>query len=143
MGGTLLMGRKTYDSIGRPLPGRETWVLTRNRNWNVKGVRTIHDGDEVLAAAQQRDIYVVGGGEIYQQWLPRCEQLWWTRVWASIPGDTQVELPLDEFGILCQLRVPISEKDEYPTDWFQLIRRRDTSCFSNAPLDHRSRLSDP
>ncbi|EMI56142.1 dihydrofolate reductase [Rhodopirellula sallentina] len=123
MGGTLLMGRKTFDSIGRPLPGRETWVLTRNPEWHIDGVKPVHSEDEILQAAERKDIYVVGGGEIYRQWLPRCEELWWTRVWAKVPGDTKVDLPLHEFQTVSQTSVPMTDKDDYPTDWMRMLRK--------------------
>ncbi len=123
MGGILLMGRKTYDSIGRPLPGRQTWVLTRNPDWRVDGVHTISSAAEVIAAAERQDIFVVGGGEIYRHWLPRCQEIWWTRVWATLRGDTQVELPLGEFEIVEQESFPITATDDYRTDWLRLVRR--------------------
>ncbi|TWU03999.1 dihydrofolate reductase [Neorhodopirellula pilleata] len=122
MGGTLLMGRKTFDSIGRALPGRRTWVLTRNPDWSAEGVTTVSDADAILAESRQRDVYVVGGGEIYRQWLPACDQLWWTRVWANLEGDTRVDLPLDQFRVVSQLSVPMTAKDEYPTDWLRMKR---------------------
>jgi len=122
MGGTLLMGRKTFDSIGRTLPGRQTWVMTRDQSWSAEGVRTFASEDAVLSALGQSDLFIVGGGEIYRQWLPRCEELWWTRVWAKIDGDTQIELPLSEFQIESQLSVIMKDKDDYPTDWLQMKR---------------------
>lgn len=123
MGGILLMGRKTYDSIGRPLPGRQTWVLTRDADWRVEGVRTFRSDVDVIAAAADQNIFVVGGGEIYRQWLPRCQEIWWTRVNASVLGETRVELPLEEFEVVEQESFPISDQDEYRTDWLRMVRR--------------------
>lgn len=124
MGGTLMMGRKTFDSIGRALPGRQTWVMTRNPDWSFDGVTNIRDADVIFAESRQRDVYVVGGGEIYRQWLPSCDQLWWTRVWAKLEGDTRVDLPLGDFRIVSQLSVPMTARDEYPTDWLRMKRKR-------------------
>ncbi|TWT65206.1 dihydrofolate reductase [Allorhodopirellula solitaria] len=123
MGGTLLMGRKTYDSIGRPLPGRQTWVLTRNPNWRIDGVRSMPSEAEVMAAAASQDIFVVGGGEIYRQWLPRCQEVWWTRVDAELSGDTRVDLNLEEFEVVQRESFPITDKDEYRTEWLRLVRK--------------------
>lgn len=123
MGGTLLMGRKTYDSIGRPLPGRQTWVLTRNPDWSAEGVHRVAGDAEVIDAAARQDIFVVGGGEIYRHWLPRCQEIWWTRVGASLRGDTLIELPLDEFEIVEQESFPITDQDDYRTDWLRLVRK--------------------
>lgn len=123
MGGILLMGRKTYDSIGRPLPGRQMWVLTRNPDWRVDGVRTLSSDADVIAAAADQDVFVVGGGQIYRQWLPRCQEIWWTRVCADLSGDTRVELPLEKFEIVEQESFPITDRDEYCTDWLRLVRK--------------------
>lgn len=123
MGGTLLMGRKTYDSIGRVLPGRQTWVLTRDSDWSAEGTRTFGSEQEVLREIGDENLFVVGGGQIYTQWLPKCQELWWTRVWAKLDGDTRVELPLGDFEIKTQLSVPMSTKDDYPTDWMRMVRR--------------------
>jgi dihydrofolate reductase len=123
MGGTLLMGRKTFDSIGRPLPGRQTWVLTRDRQWASDHVRTFHNLDSMIEAIGDGELFVVGGGEIYRELLPRCDQLWWTCVWANLEGDVRVDLPLDQFRVLSQLRVPMGAKDEFETQWFRMKRQ--------------------
>ena len=69
MGHVLIMGRKTYDSIGRPLPGRTMFVITRDRMWRGKGIRAVHSVDEAFAQAMllnPQTIFVAGGGEIYR-----------------------------------------------------------------------------
>ena len=72
MGGVLVMGRATYDSIGRPLPGRTTIVVTRNPGWSADGVLVAHSLDDALALAadQPGETYVVGGTQVYEQALP-------------------------------------------------------------------------
>jgi dihydrofolate reductase len=68
-GHVVIMGRKTYDSIGRPLPGRTTFVITRDRVWRRDGVRAVHSVDEAFDQALQlnpQTIFVAGGGEIYR-----------------------------------------------------------------------------
>lgn len=89
MGGVLVMGRKTFDSIGRPLPGRESFVVTRNRNWTAAGVRVFHDVDAALdaALATGKPVWVFGGGEIYRQAWARTTALEITQVELSPPGD--------------------------------------------------------
>ncbi|HLT97331.1 MAG TPA: dihydrofolate reductase, partial [Acidimicrobiia bacterium] len=67
MGGTLVMGRKTYESIGRPLPGRRTIVISGNPDLRIDGVETASSLEEALAMAGDSEIFVVGGGEIYRQ----------------------------------------------------------------------------
>ncbi|MEP3927681.1 dihydrofolate reductase [Rhodopirellula bahusiensis] len=123
MGGALIMGRKTFESIGRVLPGRQTIVLTRQGHWQFPGTQTASGKCEAIALAAERRIFVVGGGQIYQQWFPLCTELWWTRVWANVSGDTRVDLPLDEFELVSQTSLPVTAKDDYPTDWLRLRRR--------------------
>jgi dihydrofolate reductase len=89
MGGVLVMGRATYDSIGRPLPGRTTVVLTRDRAWSVDGVLVAHSLDEALAvaAAQPGETFVVGGTQVYEQALPLATHQVLTEVDLSPDGD--------------------------------------------------------
>ena len=70
MGGVLIMGRKTYESIGRPLPGRQTIVITRNKSWTADGVLRADGPDEALRLAGDRPTFVGGGGRYYRQLLP-------------------------------------------------------------------------
>ncbi|WP_236696290.1 dihydrofolate reductase [Rhodopirellula islandica] len=130
MGGALIMGRKTFESIGRVLPGRQTIVLTRQDDWKFPGTQTASGKRDAIALAAQRRIFVVGGGQIYQQWFPWCTDLWWTRVWANISGDTRIELPLDEFEVVSQASFPVTAKDDYPTDWLRMRRRIPSPKFS-------------
>jgi dihydrofolate reductase len=87
MGHTLVMGRKTFDSIGRPLPGRTTIVITRDLAWTREGVTVAHNLDDAIALAQG-EVFIAGGGEIYAQAMARAERLYITHVKASVEGDT-------------------------------------------------------
>ena len=89
MGGVLVMGRVTYDSIGRPLPGRTTIVVTRSREWSAEGVLVAHSLDEALdqAALQPGETYVVGGAQIYEQALPLATHQVLTEVHLAPDGD--------------------------------------------------------
>ena len=85
LGHTLVMGRKTYDSIGRPLPGRRTVVVTRRPDWSADGVEVVHSLEDALK--YDGDLYVAGGGEIYRQALPYADTLELTEVDQSPDGD--------------------------------------------------------
>ena len=87
MGHTLVMGRKTYDSIGRPLPGRRMIVMTRQPGWHAPSVEVAHSLAEALAFAGPTDVFVIGGAEVYQQALPFADKVMLTEVEMSPEGD--------------------------------------------------------
>jgi dihydrofolate reductase len=91
MGKPVLMGRKTYESIGRPLPGRTNLVLTRDTGWKAPGVVVVHSLAEAL---QGDEVAGIGGAEIYRLLIPLATRIYLTRIEADIPGDT-VFPPLD------------------------------------------------
>lgn len=94
LGKTVLMGRKTWDSIGRPLPGRENWVLSRDAAFAPEGVRVFGSLDAALAAHRSGELVVMGGAEIYRQALPLVQTLYLTEVLARIePQDGDVRFP--------------------------------------------------
>ena len=87
MGQTLLMGRKTFDSIGRPLPGRQTIILSRNQ-LSIPDTVTVNKIESIETVATSDTIWVAGGSEIYQLMLPKCTDLYLTRVHKKPKGDT-------------------------------------------------------
>jgi dihydrofolate reductase len=93
LGHVLVMGRRTYDSIGRPLPGRTTIVVTRRPDWSAPGVMVAHSFDEAVKLADEvspgQDVYVAGGGEIYRLALPLADRLELTEIDADLDGDTR------------------------------------------------------
>src|SRR4051794_20256336 len=86
MGHILVMGRKTFQSIGKPLPGRETVVLSRS-GFSFPGVRTISELGEAGTAQDTRTIFLCGGAQIYEQYLPSCSDLYLTVVKRQVEGD--------------------------------------------------------
>lgn len=88
MGHPLLMGRRTYESIGRPLPGRRTIVVSRSADWTADGVEVAHSVAEALALVDGTDSFIVGGGEIYAQTIETADRLEITHVQLDLPGDT-------------------------------------------------------
>ena len=90
MGHALVMGRATFESIGRPLPGRTNIVLTRRANWSHDDVEVAGSVDEALAIAASRgqDAYIAGGAEVYRQTLGIADRLEITEVDLSPEGDT-------------------------------------------------------
>ena len=97
----ILMGRKTYDSIGRPLPGRKNIVLTRAANTQIEGVTVVNSLDEAIAAvADAEELMVIGGSSIYQLLLPEAERLYLSFVEGEFEGDAWFpEFDEDEWQI--------------------------------------------
>lgn len=86
-GHTVLMGRKTYESIGKPLPNRENVILTRNSDYQQPGCTVIHNIDDVNRLAALNDIFIIGGAEVYRQLMDHCERLYITYIDDEFKGD--------------------------------------------------------
>lgn len=90
MGKPVVMGRKTYDSIGRPLPGRLNIVISRDESLVIEGVTMANSIAHALALAGDADeVMIIGGGSIYAECLPKADKLYLTFIDATIDGDTQ------------------------------------------------------
>lgn len=88
MGHPVVMGRKTHESIGRPLPGRRNLVITRNRDYSSPGCEIVHSLDEAIAACRGAgEIFIIGGAELYRESLPRAHRLEFTEIGAEFEGD--------------------------------------------------------
>src|SRR4026209_1172812 len=84
-GNVVVMGRKTFESIGKPLPNRETIVLSRG-HFSYPGVKTIRSFDELLSLAVGREVFIAGGAQIYSQALPHCSDVYLTLVKREVQG---------------------------------------------------------
>ena len=125
MGTTLLMGRRTWDSIGRPLPGRRTLVLTRDPGFRVEGAETVHDWEAALATATGDRLMVVGGAEVYALALPHADRIHLTEVAAEPEGDVRFP-PYDRsvFREVLREEHPAGPRDDYPYAFVDLERMR-------------------
>jgi len=131
MGKPMIMGRKTFESIGKPLPGRETIVLTRDAGFSAPGVHVVHSWDEAVAKGEQlaramgaQAVAVVGGAEIYRIALPHVQTIYLTEVSAA-PGGDAFFPPVDrsQFRETARLAHPKGADDEYPFTFIDLVRR--------------------
>jgi dihydrofolate reductase len=102
LGHTVIMGRKTFESIGRPLPGRRTIILSRRRDFRAEGCLVVHDLDAALAAASgENEVFICGGGELYREALPRAGRLYLTVIHLPVDGDTFFpEIPAGDFATI-------------------------------------------
>ena len=88
MGHPVVMGRKTHESIGRPLPGRRNLIITRNRGYSAPGCEIVHSLDEATAACRAAEkIFIIGGAELYRESLARAHCLEFTEIRADFEGD--------------------------------------------------------
>jgi len=130
MGKAMIMGRKTYDSIGRPLPGRTTLVVTRQPDWSAPGVTPCAGIDEALAAARallptlkQEEVMVVGGADIYRQCLPLAAKIYLTRVDVAVAGDVFFpELDAREWRVVAE-EAGYSEQANLHYSFVTLVRK--------------------
>ena len=103
MGHVLVMGRRTFESIGKALPGRETMVLTRG-DFSHPDVTVIRSLDEVMPSLEGRDCFIAGGAQVYEQALPRCSDLFLTLVKREVEGDVFFPVFEDHFEEVVVLR---------------------------------------
>ena len=122
LGKPIVMGRKTFESIGRPLPGRTNIVISRRPGYAPDGVRVVSGLDDALALAEDialidgvTELMVIGGAEIYRAAIPRAQRLYLTEVHADVEGDALLpEVDWSQWRELSRERWPASEANPYP-----------------------------
>ncbi|NOH80230.1 type 3 dihydrofolate reductase [Vibrio sp. RE86] len=123
MGKPVVMGRKTYESIGRPLPGRQNIVISRDDSLSIEGVTTVTSIDAALTAAGEVDeVMIIGGGTIYEACLPKANKLYVTHIDASVDGDTQFPAWGDQFKEVYSEVYAADEKNAYDMRFVVLER---------------------
>lgn len=114
MGKPVVMGRKTYESIGRPLPGRLNIVISRDETLKIEGVTTVTSIEQALdVAGDVEEVMIIGGGAIYAACLPMANKLYVTHIEAAIDGDTQFPDWGDEFKETYSETYQADEKNAY------------------------------
>ncbi|GAB3226368.1 dihydrofolate reductase [Hymenobacter seoulensis] len=125
-GHPVVMGRRTYESIGRPLPNRTNIVITKQQDWQTEGCTTAHSVLQALEHALTLDenVFIIGGGEVYRQALPAADTVYLTEVHHSFDGDiTFPELTSTEWREESRERHEPDEKHAYPFSFVTLRRR--------------------
>jgi dihydrofolate reductase len=117
MGKPIVMGRKTYESIGKPLPGRENIVVTRHLEYNAEGTTIVHSIDEVLKK-EAEEICVIGGTEIFKMFLPVADRLYITEIHDTFDADTFFpKLNEEVWTEVSREAGTVDEKNKYPHDF--------------------------
>jgi len=124
MGHALIVGRKTFESIGRPLPGRHMIVVTRSRQWSWPGVRVAHSIGEALEyTAGDDEPFIGGGAQIYALSLPLVERMYLTRVHTTIDGDARFpDIDEGEWSLTSEERYSADADNQHATT-FRILRR--------------------
>ncbi|MFD2673105.1 dihydrofolate reductase [Marinicrinis sediminis] len=123
MGAPVLMGRKTFESIGKPLPGRENWILTTNQDYVADGCKVVHTVDELLEQLKQDDepndtLFVIGGAQIYRQFLAVADRLYVTHIHQAFEGDTFFpDYDAAQWRLVQQIEGQVNERNPYPHDF--------------------------
>lgn len=127
-GMVVIMGRKTFEALGKPLKGRQNIVITKQNDWKAEGVVTVKDFDDALFAAKEmdvREVFVIGGGEIYKLTLPPANRIYLTRVHTSPEGADAFfpEFSKEDWALISNKDYPVDEKHAYAYS-FQVWDRR-------------------
>lgn len=123
LGKTVLMGRKTWDSLGKPLDGRRNWVLSRDPAFRPEGARVFDDLDAALDAHEDGELMVIGGAALFEATLPLAQRIYLTQVHAQLEGDTwfpSTDLP--EFREAAREDRPADDRHAWPYSFVTLER---------------------
>jgi dihydrofolate reductase len=128
MGHHLILGRKTYQSIGSPLPGRTVIVLSRNPAFQPENglkASSLQESFRLAQDAGEREVFVVGGAEIFSDALPVADHLYLTRVHATLEADRRFPtLDEEDWKLICKQFHPADDQNQYPHTFFHYIKSR-------------------
>ncbi|HZH01747.1 MAG TPA: dihydrofolate reductase [Flavisolibacter sp.] len=122
----ILMGRKTFESIGKPLPGRKSIVITRNKEWQAEGVMVVHsliDAIELAKSEAVKEIFVIGGAEIFNSSLKDAQRIYLTRIHHQFDGDTYFQKLNQDWQLVNSKHCEPDEKNQY-THTFEVWERQ-------------------
>jgi len=127
MGKPIVMGRKTHESIGRPLPGRDNIIITSDQHFKAEGCIITHSLEQALERTQdENEVMIMGGASLYQQCLPIADKIYLTQVHAELTGDTWFpEWDKSQWQLLSQEDHLADEKNDYPYS-FMVFQRPTT-----------------
>ncbi|WP_458355106.1 dihydrofolate reductase [Peribacillus frigoritolerans] len=126
MGHPIVMGRKTFESIGRVLPGRENVIVTRNQEFKAEGCVVLHDIAQIKMFADNDDeeVFVIGGAEIFKEILPFTDRLYITEIHETFEGDTFFpEIDENEWDVISSNPGGIDEKNRFAHDFVILQKK--------------------
>lgn len=123
-GHPIIMGRKTYDSIGRPLPNRLNIIITQNKDLNIEGCVIVHSLKDAIIAAEGKDVFIIGGGSIYEQAMEIADMIYLTLVDVTLEADTHFpKIEDDKWQIVHSESHSKDEKHNYDYQFIDLKRK--------------------
>ena len=125
-GHSIILGRKNYEDIGRPLPNRTNYVLTRNKDFQAPGCIVCSSLGEAIEAARnagETECFIIGGAAVYREAMPLVEKLYFTRVLSHVDGDVFFSEWGSDFEKECEERFQADEKNDFSTI-FEIWKRK-------------------
>ncbi len=127
-GHTLIMGRKTFESLGNPLPHRDSWIITRNEDYQSEGITVFHSLESALEAGEKKGletVFLLGGGEIYRQSMDVADKMIITEVHHEFEGDTYFpEIDHDRWKEVSREEFAADEKNKYDYAFVHYERKK-------------------
>ncbi|MCB2194447.1 MAG: dihydrofolate reductase [Bacteroidetes bacterium] len=122
----IIMGRKTFESNGRPLPNRTNVIITRDKNYKAEGCIVVHSlEDAIKEAKEDSEAFIIGGGVIYEMAMPLVDRIYLTKIHHKFEGDTYFpEINMDEWEVTEERFFEIDEKNKYPFTILTLDRKK-------------------
>ena len=126
------MGRKTFESIGKPLPKRRSIIITRNEEYTVDGAEVYLSLEDAIAACcDEEEVFIAGGGHVYAQCIERADRMYVTQVHTQVVGDTYFpQFNEIKWEIIEEEEFPADEKNEYSCTFYTYQRKRDIHCYA-------------
>ncbi len=127
MGHFMIMGRKTFDSIGKPLPGRTSIVITRKKDFKIDGCIVVNTLNEAIDNCKdQQVVFIIGGAQIFECTLPKATDLFITQIHHSFEGDTYFpEIPESDWDEISREKNEADEKNEWPYSFIHYRKKFD------------------
>lgn len=124
-GNSIIMGRKTYESIGKALPNRQNIVITRQAGYQLSDAEVVYDLNHAIELAQSDEIFIIGGAEIFQQTLAFADRLYLNRIKADFEGDTFLpKINWTEWQEISKESAKADDKNEFAIDFLVYERKK-------------------
>ncbi len=125
IGHSVIMGRKTYESFGRPLKNRRNIIISRDENMKIGGCEVVHSLEESLNLVKaEKEVFIIGGANIYEQSMALADKIYLTRIFGDFEGDSYFpEINHDLWQLTAIAEYPADEKNPYPFAFLEYIKK--------------------